>query len=118
MKEKENRNNHVTLRLTYAEYEPFKQAMEALGQSKSEFFRLQLTAKLNPEIHNKKRDRQYIELIRLFNKTSNNMNQIAKQFNTLAKSGTITEHQALLCLNALNRISDNLLNGLDHVSKD
>lgn len=118
MKEKNNKSNHVTIRLTDAEYEPFRLAMEAMGKRKSEYFRMHLTGKLTAVMPNEANKKELKELIRLFNKTSNNMNQIAKRFNTLAKDGVITERQALLCLNSLNRISENMLNGIDYVSKD
>lgn len=118
MKEKDKKSNHVTIRLTDAEYEPFRLAMAAMGKRKSDYFRMHLTGKLTAVMPSETNKKEIKELIRIFHKTSNNINQLAKRFNTLAKEGTITERQALLCLNTLNRISENLLNGIEYVSKD
>lgn len=115
---KDKKSNHVTIRLTDAEYEPFRKAMEAMGKRKSDYFRLHLTGKLTAVMPSEANKKDIKELIRLFHKTSNNINQIAKRLNTEEKKGTITQRQMILALNTLNRISENLLNGIENVSKD
>lgn len=106
--------NYVTFRISDQEYEPFKEVIAELGLSKSEFFRLLVTDKLDPDKHSKKHDADYGRLLFLFNKTSNNVNQIAKKLNTLFKSGDIRETELRKWLLVLSRISKNLSEGLDH----
>lgn len=117
-KAKANKGVMIGLRFSEEEFAPFKAAIEEMGCGISEYFRDYYRGKLDHVTHDKNLHKKHDELIRIFNKTSNNINQIAKRFNTLAKEGTITERQALICLNTLNRISESLLNGIDHVSKD
>ena len=117
-KRRENRPHRLSIRLTDSEYAPFRKAMELTNTPASEYLRLHLTGKLTPIMPSEVNKKEIKELIRLFNKTSNNINQIAKRFNTLAKEGTITSRQAMLALNTLNRISDNLLIGIENVSQD
>lgn len=112
---KETKDNRISFRLTDSEYEPFKVIMDELGLKKSEFFRLLITENLDPDKHSKKNDADYARLLFLFNKTSNNVNQIAKKLNTLFKSGDIREAELRKWLLVLSRISKNLSEGLDHV---
>lgn len=111
---KETRDNRVSFRLTDSEYEPFKAIMDELGLKKSDFFRLLITDKLDPEKHSKKNETDYTRLLFLFNKTSNNVNQIAKRLNTLFKSGDIKESDLKKWLIVLSRINQNLLAGLEN----
>ncbi|MFV9989308.1 MAG: plasmid mobilization relaxosome protein MobC [Coxiella endosymbiont of Dermacentor nuttalli] len=88
--------------------------IDTLGLSKSEFFRLLLTEQLDPDIHNKTNSEKYDRLLFYFNKTSNNINQIARQINTVHKDGMITEQLLIRGLTVLNTISENLLCGIEH----
>lgn len=109
-----NKSVRISFRLTDSEYEPFKQVIEELGITKSEFFRLLITDRLDPEKHNKKSQSDYNRLLFLFNKTSNNINQIAKNLNILFKRGDITEREFKKWLSILSVVSSNLLSGLDN----
>ncbi|HGJ5882485.1 plasmid mobilization protein [Arsenophonus sp.] len=111
---KDNKNIHITFRLTESEYAPFKEVIDTLGLSKSEFFRLLLTKQLDPDIHNKINSEKYDRLLFYFNKTSNNINQIATRINTAYQDGMITEQRLIRWLTVLNTISDNLLSGIEH----
>ncbi|QBY45619.1 hypothetical protein QE197_20035 (plasmid) [Arsenophonus nasoniae] len=73
-----------------------------------------LTKQLDPDIHNKINSEKYDRLLFYFNKTSNNINQIAKQINTAYQDGMITEQRLIRWLTTLNTISDNLLSGIEH----
>lgn len=112
---KETKDNRISFRLTDSEYEPFRVIMDELGLKKSDFFRLLVTDNLDPEKHNKKNKSDYGRLLFLFNKTSNNLNQVAKKLNTLFKSGEIKESDLKKWFFVLNKISKNLSEGLDHV---
>lgn len=111
---KDNKNIHITFRLTESEYAPFKEVIDTLGLSKSEFFRLLLTKQLDPDIHNKINSEKYDRLLFYFNKTSNNINQIARQINAAYKGGMITDQRLIRWLTVLNTISDNFLSGIEY----
>lgn len=112
-KNRKNKSNHVTFRLTDEEYVPFKNAIDALGVSRSEFFRLLCINQLDPDIHNKTNSEKYDRLLFLFNKASNNINQLAKQVNTAQKDGLLTEKKLTDWYRKLSIITDNLLAGIN-----
>ncbi|ENX6969041.1 DUF6290 family protein, partial [Shigella sonnei] len=77
------RKHVISLRLTDEEYQSFHQYLTSLDVSRSEFFRMLILNRLDdiPALK-PKRPTDYRELLRLFNKSSNNINQIAKKINT------------------------------------
>lgn len=105
----------VGLRFTEEEFEPFKKAIEALGLTKSEFFRLLCINQLDPNIHSKVNSDKHDRILFLVNKTSNNINQIAKQINIAFKENTITEKQLIDWYRKLSIITDNLMMGIERV---
>ncbi|KEJ68997.1 bacterial mobilization family protein [Escherichia coli 5-366-08_S1_C1] len=60
-----------------------------------------------------KRPVEYRELLRLFNKSSNNINQIAKKINTEYRNGFISESTYLRYLNVLVNIRDAFVAGIN-----
>ncbi|HFR2584382.1 TPA: DUF6290 family protein, partial [Shigella sonnei] len=80
---KVERKHVISLRLTDEEYQSFHEYFTSLEVSRSEFFRMVILNRLDdiPTLK-QKRPVEYRELLRLFNKSSNNINQIAKKINT------------------------------------
>ncbi len=96
----------ISFRLPESIYEPFKKPVESSGGNRSKFFRsLFIENKVKVVISDSKRNsddlKKYLHLV---NKTSNNINQLAKLLNGAEKSGLITSKQYLAGLNQLNTI--------------
>ncbi|MFH6840971.1 plasmid mobilization protein [Providencia sp. 2024EL-00732] len=117
MKEsKIERKNMVSFRLTDEEYAPFKDIIEKMDVSKSEFFRMMVLGQVNaiPKLETRKPP-EYDRILFLVNKASNNLNQIAKQINIAYKENTITEKQLTDWYRKLSIITDNLMMGIERV---
>ncbi|EFE8115801.1 relaxosome protein [Escherichia coli] len=108
------RKHVISLRLTDEEYQPFHEYLTSLEVSRSEFFRMVILNRLDdiPTLK-QKRLPDYRELLRLFNKSSNNINQIAKKINTEYRNGFISENTYLRYLNVLINIRDAFVAGID-----
>ncbi|EEW8775907.1 relaxosome protein [Escherichia coli] len=108
------RKHVISLRLTDEEYQSFNQYLTSLDVSRSEFFRMLILNRLDdiPALK-PKRPTDYRELLRLFNKSSNNINQIAKKINIEYRNGFISESTYLRYLNVLVNIRDAFVTGVD-----
>ncbi|HFS3249815.1 TPA: DUF6290 family protein [Escherichia coli] len=108
------RKHVISLRLTDEEYQSFHQYLTSLDVSRSEFFRMLILNRLDdiPALK-PKRPTDYRELLRLFNKSSNNINQIAKKINIEYRNGFISESTYLRYLNVLVNIRDAFVTGVD-----
>ncbi|HEK1205924.1 TPA: plasmid mobilization relaxosome protein MobC [Proteus mirabilis] len=102
--------------MTDKEYAPFKEIIETMNVSKSEFFRMMILGKVDaiPQLETRKPP-EYDRILFLVNKTSNNVNQIAKQINIAFKENTITEKQLVEWYRKLSIVTDNLMMGIDRV---
>lgn len=111
---KVERKHVISLRLTDEEYQSFHEYFTSLEVSRSEFFRMVILNRLDdiPTLK-QKRPVEYRELLRLFNKSSNNINQIAKKINTEYRNGFISESTYLRYLNVLVNIRDAFVTGVD-----
>ncbi|HHU3122527.1 TPA: DUF6290 family protein [Escherichia coli] len=111
---KVERKHVISLRLTDEEYQSFHEYFTSLEVSRSEFFRMVILNRLDdiPTLK-KKRPVEYRELLRLFNKSSNNINQIAKKINTEYRNGFISESTYLRYLNVLVNIRDAFVAGIN-----
>ena len=111
---KVERKHVISLRLTDEEYQSFHEYFTSLEVSRSEFFRMVILNRLddNPTLK-QKRPVEYRELLRLFNKSSNNINQIAKKINTEYRNGFISESTYLRYLNVLVNIRDAFVAGIN-----
>lgn len=105
-----DRKHVISVRLTEEEYEPFKKILESTEISKSDFFRLVLLNRIADLPSKPKVTTDYKECLFYFNKTSNNLNQIAKRINIDAKKGNVTDTTYRRFMNTLISIS-NLLSG-------
>ncbi|WBZ51897.1 DUF6290 family protein (plasmid) [Escherichia coli] len=111
---KVERKHVISLRLTDEEYQSFHEYFTSLEVSRSEFFRMVILNRLDdiPTLK-QKRPVEYRELLRLFNKSSNNINQIAKKINTEYRNGFISESTYLRYLNVLVNIRDAFVAGIN-----
>lgn len=111
---KVERKHVISLRLTDEEYQSFNEYFTSLEVSRSEFFRMVILNRLDdiPTLK-QKRPVEYRELLRLFNKSSNNINQIAKKINTEYRNGFISESTYLRYLNVLVNIRDAFVAGIN-----
>lgn len=111
---KVGRKHVISLRLTDEEYQSFHEYFTSLEVSRSEFFRMVILNRLDdiPTLK-QKRPVEYRELLRLFNKSSNNINQIAKKINTEYRNGFISESTYLRYLNVLVNIRDAFVAGIN-----
>lgn len=111
MKEKKAKaTNLVSFRLTDEEYQPIKNAIENSTLTKTEICRAVF---LNQQFtFNLKQSKpvDYNKLIFIFNKASNNINQIAKVVNTENQKGTLTDEKFNAILNKLITL-ESYLNG-------
>ncbi|ALR95867.1 plasmid mobilization protein [Vibrio alginolyticus] len=113
MTKKENRNVPISFRLTESEYAPFKLILETTELTRTEFFRRVF---LNNEYHFDVKERPPKELDRLlflFNKSSNNLNQVAHKLNSAYRGGVISEKVYLETLNNIVSIERLLRGALD-----
>jgi heterodisulfide reductase subunit C len=81
----ENRNYRVTIRFTPLQYEQLTKVQRKTHYSMSHFIRIVLLEKV-PRILDKETINNYKEILRVVSKIGNNINQIAKAHNALAKT--------------------------------
>lgn len=105
----------ISFRLSTQEFEPYALLLDKSSMSRSEFFRtiflehkidIKLKEKVSPD---------YKKCLFYYNKTSNNMNQLAMKINRAYADNTISEVQFKKLLNSLIDIR-NLLQGTLNVS--
>lgn len=91
----------VSLRITPDEFLPFEKQIKESQLSRSAFFRklvLDKQGSINIEVKDTR------QLLYLFNKSSNNINQLALKVNVAHKNGIISDRKYTLFLNALYNI--------------
>ena len=112
---KKNKGVVVSFRLTEEEFAPFQSLLEKSDKTKSEFFRdIFLSKEKNINITlNELKPIDYYSILRVVNKSGNNLNQIARSFNSANKSGTISERIYLKGLNLLISINTHLKRALN-----
>ena len=112
---KKNKGVVVSFRLTEEEFAPFQSLLEKSDKTKSEFFRdIFLSKEKNINItFNELKPVDYYNILRVVNKSGNNLNQIARSFNSANKSGTISERIYLKGLNLLISINAHLKRALN-----
>lgn len=108
-----DRKHVVSVRLTEEEYAPFLEIMSSLEISKSEFFRLVILNRISELPTKPKITKDFRKCLFYFNKTSNNINQIAKRINVDSKSGSVSEDTYKRYLNTLISINSLLAGALE-----
>lgn len=105
MKHKEALAKPVSFRMTEADFAIYKAKVDASGLSPSEFFRDAILTNKTRITAVAKATPQQKELMFLFKKTSNNMNQIAHQVNTANRAGKVDDATYVSILQDLEYIS-------------
>lgn len=105
----------ISFRLSAKDFEPYKKQIEKQGISKSHFFRsifenANVSFKIDHEDMAKKELRK--KTLFYFNKTSNNINQIARQINIAAKIGELSGEELKDFLIVLKSIRDNFIRNI------
>ncbi len=110
---------HIQTKVSESDYEPFKRIISETGIKPAKLFRdlilsngENLVVEGKDSTHNKDINR----MIFYFNKTSNNMNQIAKRLNECRRTGVISERVFLESLNKLISIESYLISGLENAN--
>ncbi|WP_074012930.1 plasmid mobilization relaxosome protein MobC [Candidatus Sodalis sp. SoCistrobi] len=115
MAEKKNKDKVVAFRLSQSDFSQFEEKLASSNMKKSAFFRevflnanVNLTVKSTPS-------KDLARLTFLFNKSSNNLNQIAHQLNSAYVAGKVSSSLYTSVNNALVDIRQLLLSGIDDV---
>ncbi|MDO9207018.1 MAG: hypothetical protein Q7T91_02090 [Sulfuricurvum sp.] len=90
-KEKEKLAKPVSFRLTAADHAAYLEKVEASGMKASVFFRDCVLGNKTQVIARPKSSVEKDQLIYLFNKASNNMNQLAHKANAAHLAGSVSE---------------------------
>lgn len=106
----ENKSKVISFRLTEEQYKPYGELLKKSDKKASEFFReLFLSKEKNINIiFNESKPIDYYNILRVVNKSGNNINQLAKQFNSANKSGIISNDLFKKGINLLININNNL----------
>src|SRR5471032_2676604 len=101
MTEKKNKDKVVAFRLSQEDFAQFERTLASSNMNKSEFFReIFLNSNVNITVKGApSKDLQYLTF--LFNKASNNLNQIAHQVNSAHLSGKVSERLYKTIVNSL-----------------
>lgn len=102
----------VSFRLTEADHAAWLAKVEASGMSPSDFFRDAVLTNKTQIVARKKATKDTTRLQYLFNKTSNNMNQLAYRANADHLAGKLSEATYAAILAELSAIRRALLDGL------
>ena len=88
---KEKLTHPVSFRLTAADHATYLEKVEASGMKSSEFFRDCVLGNKTQVIARPKSSAEKDRIIYLFNKASNNMNQLAHKANAAHLAGSVSE---------------------------
>lgn len=114
-KNNEGLKKPVSVRLSETDHAAYMSKVEASGLSQSDFFRQCVLTNKTQIIAKQKAPADLKRLQYLFNKTSNNMNQLAYRANSDFQSGKLNEKTYEEILNNLDVISRYLKATLNHV---
>lgn len=112
MSEKKNKDKVVAFRLSQEDFAQFEEKLASSNMKKSEFFR-EVFLNANVNITLKAAPSKDLEwLVFLFNKSSNNLNQIAHQINSAHLAGKVSERLYKAVNNALVDVRELLMAGI------
>lgn len=115
MADKKNKDKVVAFRLSNEDFAQFEEKLASSNMKKSEFFR-EVFLKANVNITVKAAPSKDLErLTFIFNKSSNNLNQIAHQINAAHLEGRVSERLYKSVNNALVDIRSLLITGVKDV---
>lgn len=115
---KEKKDIQVAIRFSKEEFEPLEKIIKKGGWSNAKFLRMIILNQVNVHDYTPKENEKINRLLFYFNKTSNNLNQIAKQLNAAHIEGKLTEKKLMIGLNELIKINENFHYGIKLVTKD
>lgn len=104
----------VSLRLTPSDHSMWLSKVKASGQTRSEFFRSCVLGNRTEVIARRSASTDKRRLLYLFNKTSNNMNQLAHAANAAELTGTATAATYIGILAELQAIADMMRKVIDN----
>lgn len=108
----------VSFRLTDEDFDAYQRKFAASGLTQSEFFREAVLGNRTHVIERKKSSADYRRLLFLFNKASNNLNQLAHRANTDHLARTLSEGTYSAILGELELISRYLKATVNHADQD
>ncbi|MDG4735997.1 plasmid mobilization protein [Pseudomonas aeruginosa] len=106
------RSQVVAFRVPDEKFAPYEQKLKELGISKSDFFRKLLLERLD-QVTIVAPSKDNAKLLFLYNKASNNLNQLAHRVHLAYKSEIVSERLYLKLMNSLAAIHALLLSGVD-----
>ncbi|ELL6455229.1 molybdopterin-guanine dinucleotide biosynthesis protein MobC [Salmonella enterica] len=114
MSENIKKDRVVSFRLSESEFAPFEKKLAASEMKKSEFFReIFLNANVNLTVKGVP-SKELKDLIYIFSKSSNNLNQIAYKLNLAHQMGRVSESLYINILNRLVNIEELMLAGVNN----
>ena len=105
----------VAFRLTEDDHAAYKAKFQASGLSQSEFFRRYVLTNTTTVIARTKDSPEKSRMVYLFNKTSNNLNQLAYRVNSDHLSGLLSEKVYSEILANLQQIATFMKASISHV---
>lgn len=112
-KGKENKEIVVTFRLSQSEFAPYKKLIKESGLKKSRVMREVFIAKSDKAVLPKQKSVDSKRLVFLANKTSNNINQLARKLNVDYLQGIVNEKTYTTLLNNLINIERSFYNAIE-----
>lgn len=119
MKKLPKKDLRVTIRFTKDEYSAIEKIIDDTGWTQSEALRKLIFDRANNfKERTPNESRKIDRLLFYFNKTSNNLNQVAKLMNTANLEGKLTEKKLIDALNTMIKVEENFYYGVKLVTND
>lgn len=115
MSESKNKTRVVSFRIAEEDIAAYEEKLKNSGVTKSKFFR-EILFDSNATFEAPPKSKDFERLLFLYNKSSNNLNQLAHRVNSAyRKSEVISESLYIKAVNELVLIRELLLAGVNHV---
>jgi hypothetical protein len=103
----------ITFKLTESQYEPYKKVLETTKVKRGTLFREIFLAKIPNDYLGTINSHQADRVVFLANKTSNNLNQLARQVHSAHRSGVVSEKVFVEFLNRIISIEETFRKAID-----
>ncbi|WP_114815197.1 plasmid mobilization protein [Paraburkholderia kururiensis] len=113
--EKTEKSRPVAFRLKLSDYEAYRAKFTASGLSQSEFFRQYVLTNTTQVIAKPRMTESDMEILRIFRKFSNNVNQIAHRLNADHLEGKVSQDTYIANLEELHEMNRQLKAALRYV---
>lgn len=115
MSESKNKTRVVSFRIAEEDIAAYEEKLKSSGVTKSKFFR-EILFDSNATFEAPPKSKDFERLLFLYNKSSNNLNQLAHRVNSAyRKSEVISESLYIKAVNELVLIRELLMAGVNHV---